>query len=375
LDSALTGGPAAYIAAGPRPPAGPPALGDAPLPLALNESPFGSSPLAVAALARAGTVLNRYAWPAATALREAIGAAHGIPADLIVCGNGSEDVIDNIIRTYARAGDEIVGPKYTWAGFSHSARRQGVTVVEAPLRPDWTANMNAVLAAIGPRTRMVFLANPNNPLGTHVPAVDVARLVAGVPAHVVLCLDSAYAELATAADYTAGHEFVAGRPNVVVTRTLSKIYGLAGVRVGWAHASPGMVAVLDTMRQMSVIPRLAETVAMAALQDQAFVAEVRQRNAAVRSRLSSAMQELDLEVLPSQANFLAVRFPPALGKAKDVAMALLAKGIWTSQLTGYGLPDWLRITLPQEQDVERLIQAIGEELSKSRKSGPDQDSW
>ncbi len=354
------GAPVAYIATTPRPPAGPPALGGEAgqhLLLAMNESPFGPSPLAAAALTSGLPLLNRYGWPAITTLRAAIAAVHGLSVDQIVCGNGSEDVIDNLIRSYARPGDEVVVPRHSWAGFTQSIRRQGATLVETSLKPDWTADIDAILAAIGPRTRMAFLANPNNPLGTYVPVAEVARLVAGVPPGVVLCLDAAYAELATADDYSAGHEFVADRQNIIVTRTFSKVYGLAGIRVGWAHASTGMASALDSMRQMSVVPRLSEAVATAAVADQAFIADVRQRNSAVREALTRQLTALGLGVMPSQTNFLTVQCP-AGQTAGEISTALQAQGIWISSLAGYGLPDWIRITVPLERDVDRLVGAL-----------------
>lgn len=324
-------------------------------PLGLNESCFGASALAIAAARERAERLWLYPDPTSSALRSAIGRAHRLDPAEIVCGNGSEELIDVVARCYARPGDEILYPEFGFMQFPVVATRVGAAAVTAPER-DHVIDVEALLARVTPRTRIVFIANPNNPTGTAIERHAIEHLVRALPAEVVLVLDAAYAEYATGIDYLAGHELVAGRENVVVLRTFSKAYGLAALRVGWAHCSAQMARHLNQVRGVGNINAIAQAAAIAALDDTDFVAEVRGKNGALRDELAARYRELGLAPLPSQTNFFAVRFP---GDRAAAAHRLLAsRGIWVRSLADCAMPDFLRITIGTTADNSRLFAAL-----------------
>ena len=327
-------------------------------PLGLNESCFGASPAAIAATKARSERLWIYPDPTSTALRNAIGKTHDLPPEGIVCGNGSEELIDVIARVYARPGDEILYPEFGFMQFPVVAIRVGANPVAAP-ECNHVIDIDALLSRVTPRTRIVFIANPNNPTSTMIGRAAVNRLADALPSNVVLVIDAAYAEYAIPADYTAGHELVAGRHNVVVLRTFSKAYGLAALRVGWAHCAPDMAAHLNQVRGVGNINALAQEAAIAALGDPDFTSSVRPRNALMRDSLASRYRALGLQPLDGQANFLAVRFPDQPGRRASDAHALLAsRGIWVRRLADCGMPDFLRITIGVPADNERLFEAL-----------------
>lgn len=327
--------------------------------LALNENLYGASPQVAPAIAARSPRANCYAAPGAPVLRAALAKAHGFDPDQLILGNGSEDVIDNLIRAFVRADDEIIVAANAWAGFAMSAARQGGKLVSIPNKADFLPDIDATLAAVGPRTRIVFIVNPHNPLGSCPPPADVERVVKTLPPHIVCCIDSAYAEYCDEPGYKIGHEYVEGRENVFVTRTFSKAYGLAGARVGWGHGSKPLVAALNATRQLSVVPQLSEAAALAGLADAAHIKDCVERNARVRAKFTAVLRELGLYVVPSRTNFIAAQFPNTPGRtAADVAKALLADGIIVSQLGGYGLPDYLRFTMPRDSDLDRLVGSL-----------------
>ncbi|MFO1067957.1 MAG: histidinol-phosphate transaminase [Geminicoccaceae bacterium] len=331
--------------------------------LSLNESVWGASPKAQAAVVARAQALERYPDPASTALRRAIGQAYGLDPDRIVCGNGSEELLDVIGRLYARAGDEILLTRYGFVQFPIVAMRTGATPVTAP-EDGLDADVDALLAAVTPRTRVLFLANPNNPTGTWIGRDALVRLRDGLPDHVVLVIDSAYAEFAPAESYDDGHGLVGERENVIVTRTFSKAFGLAALRVGWAHAAPATAAVMNRMRGIGNVNALAQAGAIAALEDRAFTAAAVARTIEARERLAGSLRQLGLEVPPSATNFLLVRFPAEPGR--DVASAhaaLLADGILTRRVDDYGLADWLRISVGDQEQVDAVLVTLGRLLA------------
>jgi histidinol-phosphate aminotransferase len=229
----------------------------------------------------------------------------------------------------------------------------------------FTIDVDALLARIGPRTKLVFIANPNNPTSTCIDRDSLRRLVEGVPSEVVLVIDAAYAEYATAADYAIGHEYVAARENVLVLRTLSKAFGLAALRVGWAHCPVAMARLMNQVRGVGNVNAVAQAAACAALEDMAFVADVVARNAATRERLAARYRALGLQPLPSQANFFAVGFPSGVGcSAKQAFEHLTRRGIWIRALADCGMPEHLRITIGTDADNERLFAALSEVLGR-----------
>jgi histidinol-phosphate aminotransferase len=300
----------------------------------------------------------RYPDPASTDLRQAIGRRYDLPPDDLVCGNGSEELLDIIGRLYARPGDEILFSDHGFLQFAIVALRVGATPVRAAER-GLTADIDTLLAAVTPRTRILFLANPNNPTGTHVDAAELRRLRDGLPGDVVLVIDSAYAEYVDEPGYSAGHELVVGTDNVIVTRTFSKAFGLAALRVGWAHCPPAMSGVLNRMRGIGNVNAIAQAAAVAALDDLGFVARVRDETARERARLSQALAGLGLDVVPSVTNFVIARFPAGSNRGAAAAIQhLAARDILVRAVEDYDLPDHLRITIGLPAENDRLIEGL-----------------
>jgi len=335
--------------------------GQALIDLSLNESSFGASPKALAASLERSERLHRYPDPASTELRQALGEAYGLNPDQLVCGNGSEELLDVIGRLFARPGDEIVFSERGFMQFPIVARRVGATEVKAPER-DLVPDVDGLLDRITNKTKILFLGHPDNPTGRYLPTPELKRLVEAVPPKVLLVIDSAYAEYAMVEDdYTSGHEFVGGRENVVVTRTFSKAFGLAAMRVGWAHSSETVVRYMNRMRGIGNVNALAQETAKAALGDMEHMREVVRMTAEERARLTPLYAALGLTVMPGAANFLLVKFPTGTNHTAQAALAFLAEQrIITRSVDDYGLTDYLRISigLPEENNavIERMKQ-------------------
>ena len=329
--------------------------GEAPLiDLSLNESSYGASPTAMAAGLERCQRLERYPDPASGALRQAIGETYGFAPDQIVCGNGSEELLDIVARIFARPGDEILFCDRSFLQFPIVTARVGATAVRAPER-ELAPEADALIERITDKTKILFLGNPDNPTGRYMPADELARLVEAVPAEVLLVIDSAYAEYAVLEDdYTAGHEFVEGRENLVVTRTFSKAFGLAAVRVGWAHGSARIIGFMNRMRGIGNVNALAQETAKAALGDLDHVRMVAERTAAERARITPQLEALGLGVVPGAANFLLVKFPTGTNHTAAAALAFMAEQrVILRSVDDYGLTDYLRFTigLPDENDA------------------------
>jgi len=326
--------------------------------LSANENPLGTSPAALAARAE-GIVPSLYPDPDSTALREAIGALHGIDPARIVCGTGSDELLNLAAQAFAGPGDEVVYVRYGFAVYDIAARRCGATVVVAPDR-DFGTDVDALLACVTERTRVVFLANPNNPTGSFLPRTELARLHAGLPGHVLLVIDQAYAEYVAAEDDDGALALAAAHDNVLVTRTFSKIYGLAGERVGWGTGAPGVVGALNRIRGPFNVTITGQKAALAALGDQEFVARSREHNRAERARFVAAIETLGnrgLRALPSEANFVLVLFEGAL--SAEVALHGLAEaGYAVRHLPGQGLPHGLRITIGTREQMDAIAATL-----------------
>ncbi|TAD90743.1 MAG: aminotransferase class I/II-fold pyridoxal phosphate-dependent enzyme [Alphaproteobacteria bacterium] len=331
--------------------------------LSLNESRFGASPLAVAAAAARAQRLSLYPDPASTDLRAALARHTGFEPEMLVCGNGSEELLDVLVRLHCRPGDEVLIDQHGFIGFHLFAMRSGARLVRAPDRA-MTTDVDALVAAITPRTRVIFLANPNNPTGTWIPAADLARLVAAVPSTIVLVIDSAYAEYVDGVDYDDGARFVAGRENVVMARTFSKAYGLAAVRVGWCYASARMVRLINRVRGVGNVNALAQAAAIAALSDQDHLAAVRRATAAARTQLREGLTRLGCHVWPSVTNFLLVRLPEGCNRSPEqIAASLLADhNILIRPTTDYGITQSLRITVGTAAENETLLAGVAQVL-------------
>jgi histidinol-phosphate aminotransferase len=332
--------------------------------LASNESPLGASPLAVEAYNALGQKLHRYPDSSSRELRDAIGAKYGLPADRIVCGNGSERLIDLLARAYAGPGDEVLYSQYGFIMYPICALAAGARPVTAPER-NFTSDVDALLAAVTEHTRIVFLANPNNPTGTYIGASEVKRLRDGLPDSVLLVIDSAYAEYVETPDYSAGYELVdADSANTVVLHTFSKIYGLAALRLGWAYCPPQIADVLNRIRGSFSITAPAQAAGIAALRDQEHIDKALTHNRQWLPWLSEALKTLGLEVIPSMGNFVLVRFDNA-ERCRSAHRELLSKGVILRPVGGYGLPEALRITVGNERENRACVEALQTFINKT----------
>ncbi|MDP6787707.1 MAG: histidinol-phosphate transaminase [Rhodospirillales bacterium] len=330
--------------------------------LASNEGALGPSPKAVAAYGDAAASLHRYPDGSAEDLRKALGSHHGLDPARIVCGAGSDELIGLLCRAYAGPGDEVLHSEHGFLMYPIAARTVGATPVAAP-ETDLTTDVDALLGKVTARTRIVFVANPNNPTGTYLPAAEVARLRAGLPADVLLVLDAAYAEYVSRDDYAPGSELVDGGENVVMTRTFSKLYALGGVRLGWAYCPPVVADVLSRARNPFNVSAPAQAAGRAALADAAFAERSRRHNDTWLAWFTGQMRDLGLEVPTSIGNFVLVRFPDRPGLDAEAADAFLRlRGIITRRMAGYGLADSMRITIGLEDEMRAVAAALKEFL-------------
>ena len=334
--------------------------------LSANENPLGTSPAALEALAGT-TAPSLYPDPDSTELRAAIGALHGIDPARIVCGTGSDELLNLAAQAFAGPGDEVIYVRYGFAVYDIAARRCGATVVVAPDR-DFGTDVDALLACVTARTRVVFLANPNNPTGTFLPRADLARVHAGLPTNVLLVLDQAYAEYLAAEDDDGGFALAAAHENVLVTRTFSKIYGLAGERIGWATGAPALVGALNRIRGPFNVTSGGQRAAVAALADQDFVRASREHNRAERARFVDLIESLGnrgLRAVASEANFVLVVFEGAL-TAEAALRGLAERGYAVRHLPGQGLPQALRITIGTREQMDAVAAALREMTEAAR---------
>jgi histidinol-phosphate aminotransferase len=326
--------------------------------LASNECAFGISPKAQQALVDHAAGNFRYPDGDCTVLRERIGAKHGLNPKNIVCGCGSDELILLLIRAFASVGDEVLVSAHGFAMFPIYARGVGATVVVAPER-NITVDVDALLARVTPKTRVVCVANPNNPTGTYIPVSEVKRLHAALPQDVLLLLDSAYAEYIDAPDWTDGHEFVDANQNVVMLRTFSKIYGLGGMRIGWFYGPDHVVDVVNRLKSPFGVTTASQIAAVAALDDDAFIALNQAHNKRWRRWTSETLRQLGLTVPDGAGNFVLVRFPGSGGHDAASADAYLkSQGIIVRRMAGYGLPDALRITIGTEDEMHAVVDAL-----------------
>ncbi len=326
--------------------------------LSANENPLGCSPTAMDALASAASPAA-YPDPDATLLRETIGKLHGIDPARIVCGTGSGELLNCAVQAFAGVGDEILFSRFAFSLYPLLAQKVGAEHVLAE-DEDYAASVDALLASVTPRTKVVLLDNPNNPTGTFLPRAEVARLHAGLAPDVLLVVDQAYAEYVDAADDDGGLELAATQDNVLVTRTFSKAYGLAGERIGWATGAPHLVDALNRLRGPFNVTISGQRTAIAALEDQSFVDNSRTHNAAARARFAKAIEALGnhgLRALPSEANFLLVLFEGAL--TADAALRGIAQaGYAVRHLPSQGLPHALRITIGTDEQLAEIAETL-----------------
>ena len=326
--------------------------------LSSNETPLGASPRAIEAMQAAAAALERYPDGQALALREAIAEVHGLNIDNILCGNGSDELLGLIAHAYLGPGDEAVITEHGFLVYPIQIRAAGATPVTVRER-DCQVDVDAILAAVTERTRVVFLANPGNPTGTYVPADEVRRLHAGLPPSGLLVLDAAYAEYVGRNDYAAGLELVSGADNVVMTRTFSKIHGLAALRIGWMYGPRAVIDVLNRIRGPFNLNALAIAAGAAAMRDRDFAHAAARFNAHWLEELTTALTALGLRVTPSVANFVLIHFPDIDGKrAPDADAFLTARGFILRGVKGYGLPNALRLTVGTEEANRGVVEAL-----------------
>ena len=330
--------------------------------LSSNETPLGPSANAVAAYRMAGEHLEDYPDGSASALRDAIGAAFGLDPDRIVCGAGSDDLLNLLARAYLRDGDEAIHTTHGFLVYPIAIMGTGAKPVVAP-ETDYTANVDAILARVTAKTKVVFLANPNNPTGTYIPFDEVKRLHRSLPATALLVLDAAYAEYVRRNDYDSGIELVATSDNVVMTRTFSKIYGLAAVRLGWLYGPAHVVDAINRIRGPFNVNGPAIAAGIAAIRDAAHIESAREHNARWLPWLTEEIGKLGLKVTPSVANFVLIHFPESKGRTAKEADAFLTKrGLILRQVGAYKLPNALRMSVGTEEANRLAVAALREFL-------------
>ncbi len=332
--------------------------------LSSNESPLGPSPHAVEAYRRIGGHLEDYPDGASTALREAIASAYGLDPDRIVCGAGSDDLLNLIARAYLRDGDEAVHATHGFLVYPIATLGAGARPVVAP-ETNYTVSVDAMLQAVTPHTKIVFVANPNNPTGTYIPFDEVKRLHNGLPPHVLLVLDAAYAEYVQRNDYESGIELVATSENVVMCRTFSKIHGLAALRLGWMYGPAHVIDAINRIRGPFNVNAPAIAAGIAAIRDAAHIEYSRAHNARWLPWLTEEIARLGLKVTPSVANFILIHFPDAKGKtARDADTFLTKRGLVLRQVGAYHLPNALRMSVGTEEANRLVVKALAEFLGK-----------
>jgi histidinol-phosphate aminotransferase len=328
--------------------------------LSSNETPLGPSPRAVEAYRQGAGTLAAYPDGSSTKLREAIGRVYGLDPARIVCGAGSDELLNLLAHAFIGPGDEAIFTEHGFLVYRIATLASGGTPVVVKEK-DLTTDVDAILAAVTPRTRVVFIANPNNPTGTYLPFDEVKRLHAGLPPQVLLVLDAAYAEYVRRNDYAAGIELVATSENVVMTRTFSKIHGLASLRIGWLYAPPHITDALNRIRGPFNLTGSAIAAGAAAIEDLAFVEAAAAFNTQWLDWLSREISALGLKVTPSAANFLLIHFPAESGRtARDADEFLTARGLILRRLENYGLPGALRLSIGTEEANRAVVAALGE---------------
>ncbi len=337
--------------------------------LSSNEGAYGPSPKAIDAYNAIAADLHRYPDGGATALRQTLAAYNGIDAERIVCGAGSDEIISLLCNAYAGPGDEVLYTEHGFLMYAISARACGATPVSAPER-DLHTDVDALLERVNERTRIVFVANPNNPTGTYIADSEVERLWRGLPDNVVLVLDAAYAEFVDAPDYSPGQKLVERAENVIMTRTFSKLYALGGLRLGWGYGSRAIADVLNRVRGPFNVGSAALATGLAALQDTGFATMVAERTAQVRDWTTGALHQRGIATTHSVCNFILLHLPDAAGQETGVRAAscddaFKREGIIVRRVSGYGLPDRLRVTVGTQDEMESFMDALDRFLAKT----------
>ena len=334
--------------------------------LSSNETPLGPSPKAVDAYKAVAVSLSIYPDGSAGDLREAIARRYGLDAGRIVCGAGSDELLSLLAQAYLGPGDEAIFTKHGFLVYEIAIRTNSAVPIVAD-EVELTANVDAILSKVTDKTRLVFLANPNNPTGTYLPIDELRRLHGGLRSDILLVIDAAYAEYVTRNDYESGIELVATSDNVVMTRTFSKIYGLAALRLGWSYCPEGVADVLNRIRGPFNVNTAAIQAGIAAIEDIGFMEAAVAHNTKWRDWLEQALSELGLEITPSAANFVLIHFPNEQGRrAADADQFLTRRGLILRRLENYHLGSCLRMTVGTQEANEAVVVALKEFMSGAK---------
>ena len=332
--------------------------------LSSNETPLGPSPAARDAAREAMGNLALYPDGSAHVLKDAIAAAHGVDAKRLIVGNGSDELLGLACQCFLGPGDEAIHTEHGFLVYPIQIRAAGATAVVAP-ESGLTASVDAILERVTERTKAVFLANPNNPTGTYIPYDEVRRLHAALRPDILLLLDGAYAEYVRRNDYAAGMEMAADNENVLVTRTFSKIHGLAALRVGWGYGAPQLIDAMNRIRGPFNVNAAAIAAGAAAIADRAHVTRAIEHNERWLPELTARLEGIGLTVTPSVANFVLVHFPDEPGRtAAEADGFLLERGYVLRRVAGYGLPNALRLTIGDDEACEGVIAALTEFMTR-----------
>ena len=330
--------------------------------LASNENPFGVPESSKAAMAKAAADLGRYPDANGFDLKAALAARYDVPADWITLGNGSNDILEIAAHAFVQQGESVVFAQYSFAVYALATQGVGGRAIVVPA-VNYGHDLQAMAAAIEPDTRLLYVANPNNPTGTFVKADEIEAFLEQVPDNVVVVLDEAYNEYLAPEYQFESADWVRKYPNLIVSRTFSKAYGLAGLRVGFAIAQPEVTDLMNRIRQPFNVNSLAQAAAIAALNDKEFLEKGARNNAEGYKQMTAAFDELKLEYVPSFGNFVLVRVGDDDGAGARVNVALLEQGVIVRPVGAYGLPQWLRISIGLPQENATFIEALKKALS------------
>lgn len=326
--------------------------------LASNENPLGMPESAKKAMAKAAEDLGRYPDSNGFDLKNALAKKLNVPFEWITLGNGSNDILELTARAVAQEGDEVVFSKHAFAVYPLATQAVGGKAVEVPATKDYGHDLPAMLKAITPRTRLVFVANPNNPTGTFLPAKEIETFLEQVPSNVVVVIDEAYNEFLTPEQQYDAIAWVRKYPNVIVSRSFSKAYGLAGLRIGYGVAQNNITDLLNRIRQPFNVNSLAQAAAIAALADVEFLKKCYELNRAGYAQLTAAFEQMGLRYLPSSGNFVLVKVGDDVNAGAKVNLELLKAGVIVRPVGNYGLPEWLRISIGLPEENQAFIEAL-----------------
>lgn len=325
--------------------------------LSSNETPLGASPKAIEAYKKAAESLHRYPDGTAGKLRDAIAEIYKLPPEQIVCGAGSDELIGLLVHAYASAGDEVVISEHGFLMYKIYAMSVGAKIIAAPEK-NLTADVDTILAAVSEKTKIVFIANPNNPTGSYITASEMKRLHAGLPKNVILAIDDAYCEYVSASDYSDGSELVKIFNNVVMLRTFSKIYGLSALRLGWMFAPSHIIDVVNRIRGPFNVSTPAIMAGIEAVRDTDFTEKAKEFNKQELDKLTKGISALGLKTYPSAGNFLLVEFPTEKYTSSAANAYLMGRGLIVREVANYGLKKHLRISVGLAEDNKAVVDAL-----------------